>query len=106
MEPSFVQAAKIAVIGFTGLSKDALHIYVGLLVFFVSAAVLRKSLRSPLPWLAALFVACLGEAVDLFDDHRLGHVSHLAANAQDILNTVAWPTVLFLLARFTGLLRR
>lgn len=106
MESSVVQSAKAAIIEFTGLGKDALHIHVGLAAFFLAAAILRKPLHSPVPWLVAVGVACLGEAVDLFDDYRLGSPAHLAANLHDILNTAAWPTILFLLARFTRLLRR
>jgi hypothetical protein len=35
-DTSFVQAAKLAIIDFTGLSKDALHVYLGLAVWLLS----------------------------------------------------------------------
>lgn len=101
METSAVQSAKLAIVAIVGLSKDALHVYVGLSVFFIAALLLRKPLRSPIPWLAVLLAALAGEAVDAIDDIRsLGHW-RMAASAHDIVNTIFWPSVVLLLARFT-----
>lgn len=50
--------------GLTGLSRDALHVYAGMLVFLLAAVILRRSLRSPVPWLATVAVACGMEVVD------------------------------------------
>jgi hypothetical protein len=54
MEPSAVQAIKMAIVGASGLSKDALHIYVGLAVALAACTVLRRPLGSWTPVLAAL----------------------------------------------------
>jgi hypothetical protein len=49
MEPSAVQAIKMAIVGASGLSKDALHIYVGLAVALAACTVLRRPLGSWTP---------------------------------------------------------
>lgn len=99
MEISAVQSIKIAIEEVAGLSRDALHIYVGLAVFLVAAAVSRKPLRSTGPWLAVLAVAVTGEMVDTIDDLvRLGSWQW-KASLHDVFNTVFWPLVLWLFAR-------
>lgn len=101
MEVSALQAAKLAVMSLTHLSRDALHVHAGLLVFVLAAAVLRKSPGSPWPWLAAAAVACGMEALDAVD----GIVSYghwrVRASVHDVANTLFWPTVLALACRFT-----
>jgi hypothetical protein len=104
METSAFQSLKLALVDLSGLSKDALHIYVGLAVFLLVAIALRKPLRSPVPWLAVLLLAVLGESLDSRDD-----ISHYGAwrvlvSVHDIANTLFWPTVLLLLARYTRVL--
>lgn len=90
---------KLAIVSITGLTKDALHIHVGLAVFLAAALVCRKPLRSPVPWLIVLAVAVIAELLDMRDD-----IVHLrpwqwTASAHDIANTMFWPSVLLLLAR-------
>lgn len=104
MEISAFQAAKQAVQLWTGLEKDALHIYVGLGVFLATALALRRTVRSVRPWLAVLFVAVLGEALDLRDGLRGLASWRWTDSAHDILNTLFWPTVLIVLARYTSIL--
>ncbi len=99
METSTVQMIKLAIVATFGLSKDALHIYVGLTVFLVSAMLLKKPLRSIGPWLAVLAIAITGELLDMRDDIlSLGHWRYMAS-MHDIINTLFWPTILMLVAR-------
>jgi hypothetical protein len=102
---SLVQATKLAIVDFTGLSKDALHVYVGLIAWLLSAALWRKSIASFNPWLMVLIVACGIEAFDAFDDWRSLGRWRVGASVHDIVNTLFWPTVLALLARYTRLLK-
>lgn len=82
----------------SGLSKDALHIYIGLTVFFLAAVISRRHLRSWLPLLVVVIVALIGEALDLRDDlFEIGKWRWRAA-LHDIVNTVFWPFVIWLLA--------
>lgn len=100
MDTSELQSLKLAIIATLGLSKDALHVYVGLAVFLLIALALRQSLRSPLPWLAVVAVALAGELFDAIDDLRsLGHW-RWTASIHDVVNTLFWPTALLLLTRY------
>lgn len=100
METSVVQSIKLAIVAATGLSKDALHIYVGLAAFLAMAAVLRKPLRSIVPWLVVVAIAIAGEVLDMRDDVASLGYWRWSASLHDMLNTIFWPTVLFLLAKF------
>ena len=89
--------------GLTGLSRDALHVYAGMLVFLLAAVILRKSLRSPVPWILTVAVACGMEVVDAIDSTlSVGHF-WLRGSAHDVINTTFWPTVLLLVCRYTRL---
>lgn len=104
-DSSFVQSLKLDIMGFTGLAKDALHIYVGLGVWLLAAALFRRSITTLRPWLAVLVVACVIEAFDAFDNWvQFGRWNYLAS-LHDVINTLFWPTVLALLARYTRLLK-
>lgn len=46
---SLFQECKYFLISLTGLSKDALHIYVGLAIFFVTVVLLRQRMSSKWP---------------------------------------------------------
>ena len=101
-----LQEAKIWAIQLLGLPKDALHIYIGLIVFLLSAALFRWPLRSWRPLGAAFVIALVGEIWDIVDTLRFGGTPIWSRNWHDVWNTCFWPAVLFLLARYTGLLRR
>jgi uncharacterized membrane protein YqgA involved in biofilm formation len=98
METSTPQAIKLALASTLHLSKDALHIYVGLAVF-IGVAVLRKSLRAWLPLLAVLAAAVAGEMIDARDDIATFGYWRWKASLHDIVNTLFWPTVLWCCAR-------
>jgi len=101
METSTAQTIKLAIVQATGLSKDALHIYVGLAVMFTAAVVLHKPLRSIVPWLVVLAVAVAGEMIDMHDDITSLGYWRWGASLHDVLNTLFWPSVLLFLARFS-----
>lgn len=103
MEPTTFQSIKLAIIAITSLSRDALHVYVGMAVFLAAALVFRRPLRAWLPLLAVVAVALLVEAVDLRDDLATRGRLRWIASTHDIVNTVFWPAVLMVLARFTRL---
>jgi hypothetical protein len=103
MKDSIFQTAKIWLVDSTGLAKDALHIHVGLIVFFAAALVFRWPLRSWKPWAAALAVTLAGEAWDIWDTIDEGRRILPAANWKDLWNTMLWPTAILLLARGTRL---
>ena len=103
---SAFQEAKLWLVGHVHLAKDALHIYVGLLLFLGSAWLLRWPVRSWKPWALVLVVAVLGEAWDLRDSQVYHTRIDLRGNWKDLWNTMFWPTALLLLARFTAVFDR
>ena len=100
------QQSKIWLMQMFGLPKDALHIYVGLIVFFAAAALFRWPLRSWKPLGAVLVAALAGETWDVIDTWTTGARPQWLRNWHDVWNTCFWPAVLFLLARHTRLLSR
>lgn len=102
---STFQSYKHELVHVAELSKDALHIYVGLTVFLIGAAIARKGLRSGLALLAVLLVAIAGEVLDLRDEFRSHEHLKFWASLHDLLNTCFWPLVLWLLARYTRIIK-
>lgn len=96
MEISTAQSIKLAIVSATGLSKDALHIYVGMGVFLTLIAFARRS-GPYIGWLVVFVIACAGEWVDRRDDLESLGYWRWQASVHDILNTLFWPTALTLL---------
>jgi len=101
-----LQSAKFGLMEATGLSKDALHVYVALALFLGSAALFRWRLSGWKPWTLVAAAAVVGEAWDLRDSFVHGTPIRLRASGHDLWNTLFWPTAFFALARWTKLLRR
>lgn len=95
-----VQSLKEAVVTVTGLSKDALHIHVGLAVFLLAALLLGRPRRLAAAWFAVLAVALAGEVLDALEGLRTTGQWAVAAGAHDLANTLLWPSVLMLATRF------
>ncbi len=102
METSTVQAAKLAIVAATGLSKDALHIYIGLAVYLTSAYFFRTRPRTYVPILLVLLVACIGEVLDMRDDVLSLGYWRWRASLHDVVNTSIWPLVLHILKSRTS----
>ena len=100
------QTAKLVVADTIGLSKDALHVYVGLGAFLLTALILRVPLRDWRPLTVAFLVALSGEIWDLIEWANRGNALQWDSSWHDLWNTMFWPTMLFVLARWTQLLRR
>ena len=103
---SILQSAKLVLMEVTSLSKDALHIYVGLIVMLVVVIGFRRSLADWRPIAAVALASVAGEIWDVVDTYSHGGSPRWDANWKDIWNTMFWPTSLFLLARFTRVLKR
>jgi hypothetical protein len=100
MNTSAYQLVKIHVLSFFDLTKDAMHIYIGLSALFLWVLFSRKSLGLWRNLIPALIVAILMEAFDLRDDfNSFGHF-RWRASLHDILNTMLWPTVIVVLHKF------
>lgn len=85
---------KAPIVAFFGISRDALHIHFGLAAFIVIAFVCRKA-RRPLviAWLAVLVLELTNETLDYLDWHKFE-----PDMPSDVINTMLWPTVIFVLS--------
>lgn len=78
----------------TGASEELLHVHFGLLIFVVVALLLRRRMHSNWPVGLVWAFALANEAVDYF---AVGYDPFLSL--LDVINTVLWPTILYLVAR-------
>lgn len=83
----------------TGLSQDALHIYLALFIQMLVAAVSRRGLGHFLPWLCVLLLELANEWVDLRSTEMTTEVGKWAS-IHDLWNTMLVPTLLLLIGRF------
>ncbi|WP_110948689.1 hypothetical protein [Pseudomonas bohemica] len=95
MDTSTAQSIKLAIVSATGLSKAALHIYVGMAVYLILIAISRR-FRPYIGWLVVFIIACAGEWVDRRDDIESLGYWRWQASIHDVLNTMFWPTALTL----------
>lgn len=91
--------AKTTLAELFGATEDLLHLHAGLIIFFAAALLFRRRMRSRVPIALVYVFAFANELIDLLSPGS--NVSRYEP-AADILNTVLWPTLLFLLARRRG----
>lgn len=68
MDISFVQSLKLIIIDNVGLSKDALHIYVGLGLYLFTCILFPHFRYGVLPLFVVFVAALVGEGLDMRDD--------------------------------------
>ena len=100
------QELKTLIVDHVGLAKDALHVYVALIVFLAACRIFRWPVSSWKPWLVVLTVALLGEALDLRHSLIKGYTVRLDYHWTDLWNTMLVPTVLVLVARYTNVFEK
>lgn len=89
-----------------GISKDALHIHVGLAIFFGLVLILRRGPDSILPWLGLLAFELLNEVMDVFHWHEGAFSFEIGDSLEDIVNTMIWPTVALFIVKMVWRRRR
>lgn len=90
-----------------GLSKEMLHVHLGLALFLAAALALRTRRRGLLvAWLAVAALQAANEALDARDWIMWTGSVNWAETARDTVATLFWPTVIALIwARATPLRR-
>ena len=99
METSNYQFMKIHVLNAIDLSKDAVHLYIGMVVFLVAVVAWQNRRFTWLCLVPVFAIALIMEALDLHDDYRAFGYFRWGASIHDIANTTFWPVILVLLAR-------
>jgi hypothetical protein len=91
MNPATQYASFIQWIGDgTGAPDTILHIHAGMAVLLTVRVLSGRSLATPLPLLAVYIAEIANEIMDYFV-----HGRWMPDTQSDILNTIFWPTVLF-----------
>ena len=106
MSHSQFQSIKITLVSVTSLSRDALHIYVGMALYLGASWLLRRSRHRWIPWAVVLVAASVGELLDARDDLAGRNFWRWEDSFHDLVNTLFWPTVIALLLRWTSLFAR
>ena len=100
METSAYQNLKLIILDVLSLSKDAIHIHIGLLVFFLAVVLWRRGQLDILALLPVFLVAGGMEVLDLRDDlESLGYM-RWSASLHDLINTVFWPTLIVISSKW------
>jgi len=84
----------------SGLNMDALHVHAGIAIQLAAALLLRRSMKSPLPWLVVLVAIVVNENYDLHYEYWPDRAEQWAESIKDFWNTMLLPTLLMLIARF------
>ena len=97
MNTSQYQMLKIHIQSILPLSKDAIHVHLGLWVFFLWAILFKKPLKSFKTILPVLALSLVMEMLDLRDDFTAFGRFRWWASLHDIINTVFWPLLIVLI---------
>lgn len=85
------------------LSKDAVHIYIGLLVFFCAIVIWKKGRIQSACLIPVLVVAFGMETFDLVDDWCSFGYPRWEASFHDVVNTSFWPLAIVILAKLRAI---
>ena len=84
----------------SGLDMDSLHVHAGVLGQLAAALILRRPVRSVIPWLLVLAAAAANETYDFHYEVWPDRSVQLEGGFRDIWNTMLLPTLLLAAARF------
>ena len=96
-----IQTFKLAIVDAVGLSKDAIHIYIGIACLLLSVLVGRRRLGSIGALVPGLIVSIVLEVIDLTDDYLHRGLLIWGPSVKDIVNTNLIPAVFTLVVRWT-----
>lgn len=92
-------ALKTDLADWLGITKDALHIHIGLAIFVGLLVLLKRSPASLVPWLGVLGFELVNELMDIFHWHAGSFSFEVGDSLKDIANTMAWPTIVLVCFR-------
>jgi hypothetical protein len=93
------QQLKGQILAVAGLSKDAVHLYIGIGCFLLSILVLRFSPTQYRTLLLGLLVSIGMEALDLRDNVRYRETTRALASLHDLVNTNLLPYLIVVALR-------
>ncbi len=93
------ETLKTQLVLLTGVSRDALHTQLGLLIFFLVAIIFRRRAGALIPVTSVVLAALVVEVFDRMRDISRYGVWDTNGSLHDVINTVFWPLVLFLMVK-------
>jgi hypothetical protein len=100
MDISWYQGIKLVLVSVLGLSKDALHVYTGMIVFLFCVILFRRPRHRWWPVVIVLLLAMLGELLDMRDDIGSFGYWRWDASLRDVINTSLLPVATRLMMRY------
>lgn len=97
---------KLVAVDLTGLAKDALHIYVALVVYVASCLLFGWKTWQWRTLLPVLLVALANEANDIRHNLEIEKDPYLWSSVHDMINTMLLPGLLLVMSRWTGIFAR
>ena len=102
---SAYQTLKLYLLSLIPLTKDATHIYIGMLVLLIWVIAFRRPLHSLTSLIPVVIIASIMEMIDLYDDMQWLGYPRWSNSWHDLVNTCFWPAVLVISARYGWLFR-
>ena len=95
-DPLIVQFVELKemLLGSFGLSNDAMHVHVGLVLYLGMLLVLRGRAAAWLPIVALVVISLVAEVLDVVSLMFVRSPYSLAESARDVGSTLFWPLVL------------
>ena len=90
---------KAAILAWSGIGSDALHICIGFAGSAAAGLVLRRPLSDPAPWLCVLLIGIANEGATGLADGML-EKWELTGSVQDLWKLMLAPTALLMVCRF------
>ena len=87
------------IIRLSGLPDPVLHLLLGLAIYLISAAVLKRPLWSWTPWLIAFAFQAINEMADVGRDLMEGDIIRWRGGLIDTVVTMALPTLILLISK-------
>ena len=100
MKTSLYQLTKLEVLSLVNLTKDAIHIHVGMITFLAWLVIFRKPINSLKSLIPVLIVVLMMEAFDLRDDYNAFGYFRWMASLHDFLNSMLWPILLVVFSKW------
>ena len=95
-----IQTFKLAIVEAVGLSKDAIHIYIGVACLLLAVTVGRRRLGSVASLMPGLIVSIALEVIDLTDDYLHRGLMIWGPSVKDIINTNLIPLLFTIVLRW------
>ncbi len=97
---------KLLIVEYSGLAKDALHIYVALIIFIGACLIFKWKAWQWKPVLLVLAVAIIGEVFDMRYNQLRENDPFVRSSLHDIWNTLLVPLIIFTAARYSLIFQR